>query len=211
MGPKRKPYDGVRFGRLVVICDGENAPDGKRRLNCQCDCGEVTTVRLIHLIKGDTTSCGCFQKENMSRIKKTHGDSRNSRLFRCWLGMRRRCISRGDSCNYHKEWDDYQNFKDWSLSNGYNDDKILCRNGDVGDYEPDNCRWDTQQSNNEENFSKHYKFVNPDGDVVELFNIRKFGRDNGLDPSALLRVNDGSRTHHKGWTRYTGGDDADNS
>ncbi|AGG58196.1 hypothetical protein VPDG_00035 [Vibrio phage henriette 12B8] len=200
---KRKCHVGERFGRLLVLCDGIDNNQNKRTMDCLCDCGTHKNVALIHLTNGNTTSCGCFQKENMSKIKKTHGDSRGCRLFRCWRGMRCRSAERGDSCNVYHQWQEsYENFRDWSLANGYTDDLILCRNGDVGDYEPDNCRWDTQQSNNEENLSKHYKIKNPNGELVEIYNIRKFGRDNGLDPSALLRVINGINSHHKNWTKW---------
>ena len=58
--------NGERFGRLVVIKEVEprlQYKKGKvRRFLCQCDCGNMTTVDLIH---GRIKSCGCYKKEQL--------------------------------------------------------------------------------------------------------------------------------------------------
>ena len=40
------------------------------------------------------------------------------------------------------------NFKDWSLSNGYNDSLTIDRINSDNNYEPNNCQWITQKENN---------------------------------------------------------------
>lgn len=66
--PALKDLTGQRFGKLLVIeRDFEynkihqtksKAPYWK----CQCDCGNVITVRADSLTTGRTVSCGCFRK-----------------------------------------------------------------------------------------------------------------------------------------------------
>jgi hypothetical protein len=49
------------FGRWTVV---ERVPgDGKVRYKCRCECGNTGTIRGTSLTSGDTTSCGCFRRE----------------------------------------------------------------------------------------------------------------------------------------------------
>ena len=61
----RKDLTGQRFGRLVVnemiYLDGEHT-----RVRCTCDCGNQIERIATYLTCGDTTSCGCLQKERAS-------------------------------------------------------------------------------------------------------------------------------------------------
>lgn len=54
---------GQRFGRLVAIKPSKVKKDSNRWWICKCDCGKTISVRSVCLVRGDTTSCGCFQKE----------------------------------------------------------------------------------------------------------------------------------------------------
>ena len=53
---------GKRFGSLVVteMIYKDNAPTF---VKCKCDCGNTIIRRATYLTGGDTTSCGCVQKE----------------------------------------------------------------------------------------------------------------------------------------------------
>lgn len=51
--------EGLRYGRLTMICDAGRAPGGGRLWLCQCDCGEKTTGPAKHIRHGTKTSCGC--------------------------------------------------------------------------------------------------------------------------------------------------------
>lgn len=61
----KKDLTGLRFGRLIVIEQGEDYVDDKGRKAarwvCQCDCGsEPFLVRGTQLNNGRTKSCGCL-------------------------------------------------------------------------------------------------------------------------------------------------------
>ena len=71
--PKIKIKNGDRFGRWTVISEAENhmQPNGsvKKRYLCRCDCGNIKEVQAQSLRNGDSTSCGCFTKEDVSQKK----------------------------------------------------------------------------------------------------------------------------------------------
>lgn len=49
-----------------------------------------------------------------------------------------------------------------------------------------------------------WKFVSPLGEVVEIYNLKQFCRDNGLHPAHMSYVSKGKPHYyqHKGWKRY---------
>ena len=56
-----KDLKGQRFGRLTVW--KRIGTVGSRALwRCKCDCGNLTSVRSIDLLSGNTKSCGCLHK-----------------------------------------------------------------------------------------------------------------------------------------------------
>lgn len=162
-------YTGKRFGRLTAIRRGEDAiaPNGKHivRYLCKCDCGNEKLIRKMHLTRGSIVSCGCYQRERLGNRRRKHGLSHKERLYGVWLDMKERC--RNPHNNHYKsyggrgikvcpEWsEDYMAFRNWCLSNGYNEEiRDSGRNNmtidriDVnGDYEPQNCRFISNKEN----------------------------------------------------------------
>ena len=74
-----------------------------------------------------------------------------SRLYRIWAGIKRRCRTPSAS-GYHRygmrgidiceEWaDDFMAFARWAKQTGYNDRLSIDRINGRCDYEPANCRW----------------------------------------------------------------------
>lgn len=106
-----------------------------------------------------------------------------TRLHNIWLTIRRRCEKPNCSA-YRKygakgirvcsEWSVFENFRDWSLSNGYNDQLTIDRINPLGNYEPSNCRWVTQkvqQNNRSNNIKLTYKGCTHS--IIEWSNITK--------------------------------------
>lgn len=86
----------------------------------------------------------------------------HTRLHNIWISMRQRC--RTKTCSGYKkygakgirvckEWEAFENFRDWAIANGYSDNLSIDRIDPKGNYEPSNCRWVTQkvQQNNRSN------------------------------------------------------------
>ncbi|MGL5014693.1 MAG: NUMOD4 domain-containing protein [Bacteroidales bacterium] len=90
------------------------------------------------------------------------------------------------------------------------------RDGDKTNNHPVNLEWVTVQENNQhawdtglnhstgsvEKLAKNWTFVSPSQEVVEIYNLSNFCRENSLTKTLMLRVNTGSQKHHKGWTKY---------
>lgn len=78
-----------RFGRWTVLY-----PTHIKRTCvywlCRCDCGTERRVNGSGLTAGISKSCGCLQRELVSKRVRTHGAT-NTLLFKLWHAMRCRC------------------------------------------------------------------------------------------------------------------------
>lgn len=123
-------------------------------------CGKEFEVRTPSVKSGNTTKC-----KSCKTIKQntTHGDS-GTRLFNIWNHMRYRCSNPNHSkYKYYgakgttvcEEWENsYDSFKEWSLANGYSDDKeidkdTICNKYGIEPkiYSPDTCLWLNKEEN----------------------------------------------------------------
>lgn len=151
-----KDMKGLRFGRLVVLEHVGFASNSVALWRCKCDCGNETIVRQCNLNSGKTRSCGCLCIDKTREANTTHGKS-HTRIFNTWSKMKERCYNskRPAYKNYGgkgvvmcDEWrNSFQNFYDWAMRNGYQDDLTIDRINSNGNYEPLNCRWITLSEN----------------------------------------------------------------
>ena len=144
---------GKKFGKLTVLKRVENDKYQRTKWLCKCDCGNEVIVSANQLKRGKTKSCGCLRIEMQLKSHTKHGLSK-SRIFKIYGGMKKRCYCK--TChNYSiyggrgivlcEDWQLFENFYKWAINNGYNDNLTIDRIDVNGNYEPNNCRWVTQQ------------------------------------------------------------------
>jgi hypothetical protein len=133
-----------------VAIERIGAKGGLSYWRCRCDCGAETIVTLSNLQCGHVSSCGCYRREHMIAANKTHG-GKGTRLYEVWHGMKYRCLNPkskpymnygGRGITVCDSWiNDFEAFRAWALSNGYNDNLTIERVNRNGNYEPSNCKW----------------------------------------------------------------------
>lgn len=160
-------YIGKKYNNLTVIEYGARDSMGRMRVLCMCDCGNIKSYDMYSVKSGNTKSCGCFRSTIAKNKMTKHGMS-NTRLFKTWVQMRQRC-----SCETSKkykyyggrgifvcnEWEEFNNFYEWSKESGYNDELTIERIDVNGNYCPENCTWiksELQQRNKRSNVKIEY-------------------------------------------------------
>ena len=155
--PRASDLSGCRFGRLLVLNrNSVQVRKGQVSWVCACDCGKVVDhPTSSSLNSGNTTSCGCFAREQLANRNYKHGGSKRSEIsreYRSWLHMKSRCLNNKDKSfnNYGARgikicdrWlNSFENFLHdmGECPDGFELDRVDFN----GDYEPSNCRWTTE-------------------------------------------------------------------
>lgn len=158
---KFKDVTNQKFGRLTALYRLHDT-NVRTKWLCICDCGNFAEVLLPNLTRGRTTSCGCRQKESVTKHHLA-----GSRLYNIYRNMYKRCY-KSNSPNYKHygargikicdEWlNNVQLFYNWAIDNGYQDDLSIDRIDVDGNYEPLNCRWvDLKTQNRNRRNIKNY-------------------------------------------------------
>lgn len=186
---------GQKFGRLTVIKRAESriskTGQHKTMFLCKCDCGNEICVSSSNLKSGYVKSCGCYQQECRIKNNTSHGMSK-TRLYKIWKGIKRRCINKnyaqfqyygGRGITICDEWENnYLNFYNWAINNGYDDYLSIDRIDLNRNYEPNNCRWvdKFKQANNKRN--NHYITYNG-----ETHTIAEWGNLSFLTPKQIQK------------------------
>ena len=86
------------------------------------------------------------------------------------------------------EWCNFENFRDWALANGYDDDLTIDRINSDNTYCPDNCRWvDYITQANNRSSCRHITYAGETHTIGEW--SRKFGTDYSLFAQRIRRGN----------------------
>lgn len=130
---------------------------------CECECGNIKSIRLDALKCGQSKSCGCLCSELSTKrgtgqqYHLTHGLTEN-RFYKLWWRVKDRCFN--PKCkSYHRyggrgitlypEWiKNPVSFVDYvsKLPNSDNLKYSIDRIDNDGNYEPGNLRWASQKT-----------------------------------------------------------------
>ena len=124
-------------------------------------------------------------------------------LFRCYSPKAAKKFPAYIGCTVCKEWHNFQNFAEW-FKKGYKKGLVIDKDIKIKgnkEYSPLACSFVTKAENTVAAHAKHYSMTNPDGVVVDIFNMSEFCRVNNLSQAHMNSVVNGKRRIHKGWTR----------
>lgn len=204
-------YESNSYGKFIVL---SNLP-GYRSIVQFIDTGFTKNVRTNKVIRG----------EIRDPLKRTvygvgffgigeHKSSSNGvelSKYTAWTNMLERCYSEKfhksrptyKGCSVCDEWHNFQNFALWYEENcidGFQIEKDILIDGNKV-YSPKTCEFRSCQENNQKAHSKNYRFKSPGGDIINIYNLRKFCKEMGLTSSAMYNVASGKQSNHKGWVK----------
>lgn len=167
-----------KYGKLRAIKKVESRK-GREYWLFRCDCGNEKVIRKSHVTSGATLSCGCLNKEAITK----HGiGNKNNKIYRLWEGIKRRAFNSnysqykdygGRGITMCEEWaENPLCFYNWCIQNGYKEGLEIDRIDNNKGYSPDNCRFTdrfTQSRNKRSNV------------VIECNGIKKCLMDWAID------------------------------
>jgi len=197
-----KNETGKIYGRLTVISKAGTSSTGIT-YNCKCTCGKVKIIRGSSLRNGSTTSCGCFARENMSKIQTIHGGTNKGkpeRLYNIWDKMKQRCYNSkhthynrygGRGITICKSWRiNYSRFKKWALINGYSNALTINRINNDKNYTPSNCNWATQREQAQNTKTTRVKAIDVPSirKLKGILTIDKIAKKFNVSPSCVKGI-----------------------
>ena len=177
-GRNYEDLTGKHFNHFTVIRKLKPEERKARSYNwlCGCDCGKEFQSTANKIKTGTQISCGCKKIEKLKSMFTKYEHS-NKRLYSVYKAMLSRCFNTADhrykeygarGITVCSEWlgeKGYDVFAEWAFQNGYDPDaeRLQCtldRKEVNGNYEPSNCRWisnDRQQNNRRDCHYIEYK------------------------------------------------------
>lgn len=185
---------GDTYGRFTVLAIGKKPGTYKYYAICQCECGSPPkAVRIDHLRRKKTESCGCFWRERMVKH-----DNWNHPLYHRWQHMLNRCYNPKDTRYdlYHgrgitvcERWHDLNNFIEDMYPTFKPHLEIDRIDNDKG-YYPENCHWVTRKEQ-QRNKTSNVKLTH-DGQTLVL---SEWAEKTGICYGTLW-----SRVQIRGWS-----------
>ena len=129
-------------------------------------------------------------------MAKVKHDMSRTRLYHIWNSMKQRCSNpNAISYKYYGakgvavcgEWQEFQPFCEWAMSNGYADNLTIDRIDSCGNYCPTNCRWATNKE--QQNNTSYNRLMTYCG---ETHNVTQWAKITGIPRTALYnRIRNG--------------------
>lgn len=186
---KKTPMIGCKFGKLTVIGDAGTDAAGRAIWECVCDCGNRCIVRGLELRTNHTRSCGCLKAQISAKTHTLHGQT-GLPLYICWNNIKQRCNNPkatgyanygGRGIHICDEWaDDFKNFQDWAMMNGWTEGLTIERKDVNGDYCPENCIWITKTEQKYNRTDSHH--ITYEGRTQTL---AQWAKELGISPATL--------------------------
>jgi hypothetical protein len=207
---KKYTYEIGTTYNLVKLIELYKDKSNKTMAKVECVlCGKIKNIRPYELYKDKQTSCMCQNvKHNLWR----------SKIYSVYHNMKDRCYN--PKCHAYKnyggkgvkicdEWlDNFINFYNWAMNNGYKEGLSIDRINVDGNYEPSNCRWITLSKNvayaNKTNVRRkaekgEYYGISPYGEYFQFDNASQFAREHNLNANNVRDVANKRKKSHKGW------------
>ena len=166
---------------------------------CVCECGNIKSYFGNAIIgTGTTASCGCKRGVLVAESRTSHGHASGGKLsktYRSWTAMRIRCTHPGTN-GYHNyggrgiticaQWKTFAGFLA-DMGEAPSEKHTIDRIDVNGNYEPDNCRWVTQEVQDTNKRTTRYLTINGRTQCVS-----QWSRELGISSVTLLaRLKDG--------------------
>ncbi|MBC8146887.1 MAG: hypothetical protein H8E98_02745 [Bacteroidetes bacterium] len=186
---KNKNYVNQKFNKLTVIKKDNKDLKGEHWFcKCSCENDKYVRVSIYRLKSNHTKSCGCLQKEKVTKNNISH-NLWKSPEYSNWNSMIKRCYNKNNSCykNYGgrgitvcDRWrDPIQGLKNFikdmgpKPSNEYSIDRI----DNDGNYEPSNCRWATQSEQCQNQRTNVIKNIQEANEIRIKYNTNQYTQE----------------------------------
>lgn len=167
---------------------------GKRkRALFECSCGEIKDYDFTAITTGRTKLCWKCSHKKAGELTSTHNLIKHT-LYRKWQDMKKRCYN--PKVDRYKnygllgirvcdEWkDDFLNFYNWSIENGWEEGLTIERKDNDKNYCPENCKYITHL---EQHYNKkNTVFVTINGVKISL--VELLYRNNMIDKRRTIWI-----------------------